>query len=101
MDETTEVTFKGQKVFHDGTSMIVAKATEKRGVPTRFVQGFIDEGVIDKPKGWDAAVAERNIPRADSAGQVDPAADPLDHDGNGKKGGARKPAADGEGQAPA
>lgn len=35
------------KVYHDGTSMIVLRAGDKHDVPARFVQTWIDEGVLE------------------------------------------------------
>lgn len=39
-----------QKVYHDGTSMIVLKKGDSEPVPDRLLQTFIDEGVIAEPK---------------------------------------------------
>ena len=36
-----------QKVYHDGTSMVVLKAGDRKEVPDRLLQTFIDEGVIE------------------------------------------------------
>lgn len=51
-----------QKVFHDGTSMIVLKPETTKEIPDRYVGTFRDEGVIgDKPV---TAAAKTSSPRS-------------------------------------
>ncbi|WP_143023280.1 hypothetical protein [Sphingomonas sp. NFR15] len=39
-------------MFHDGTSMIVAKAGMIKEVPDALINDFVIDGSIEKPKGW-------------------------------------------------
>lgn len=47
-----EVNILCQKVFHDGTSMIVLKPGSGR-VEERFIARLVEDGIIDKPEGWE------------------------------------------------
>jgi hypothetical protein len=60
MAETYKVKILAQKVFHDGTSMIVLNPKNKDNpeVEYRFIQGLVDEGVIEKPRGFTVEAAE-------------------------------------------
>lgn len=44
--------FLRQRVFHDGTSMIVAKAGTTKEVPDALINDFVIDKSIEKPKGW-------------------------------------------------
>ena len=53
MADTYKVNVLAQKVFHDGTSMIVLNPkNENPEVEHRFIAGLVEEGVIEKPKGF-------------------------------------------------
>ena len=92
--DTIDVTFKKQKVYHDGTSMIVAKAGDTFPVEQRLIAAFVAEGAIEAPKVWAEEMAEKNeMAVADGTVQVAPSAigddlDQLDHDGDGAPGGS-------------
>ena len=74
--DTIDVTFNKQKVYHDGTSMIVAKAGDKLPVEQRLIAGFVAEGAINAPKGWVEEAAEKDeVAVADGTVQVAPSAD--------------------------
>lgn len=96
-----EVTFTRQKVYHDGTSMIVAKADETREIERFQVAGFLAEGSIAEPEGWADQVAMASLPRADGGPVFAPAPSNAahlaqhDHDGDGEPGGS-KPRAKGK-----
>lgn len=99
MADTYKVKVLNQKVFHDGTSMIVLKPKgENPEVEERFIAGLVEEGFIEKPTGWKAPEkAEEGEAIASADGQSiaeQVAVDPLDHDANGKKGGSKAPPAD-------
>ena len=42
------------KLFHDGLSMVVLNPGETPLVDDSFVQGLIDENVIERPEGWES-----------------------------------------------
>lgn len=73
-----------------------------------FIDFVPDYGVLVGNAGESVEVPEEVFERLVSEGKIE-SADPLDHDGNGEKGGAKKPAKakaapaadEGEGQAPA
>lgn len=93
--DKVEVTFIKQTVFHDGTNMHVKKDGDTLEVDRSRVQGFIDGKNIEKPEGWEEAVAEANsqgvadggftVTPPDGSGNDLPQ---LDHDGNGEPGGS-------------
>lgn len=59
MSDSYKVTVLNQKVFHDGRSMIVLHP--KRANPEveeRFIAGLVEDGFIEKPKGWKPPVVE-------------------------------------------
>jgi hypothetical protein len=93
--DTIKVAFTRQKVFHDGTSMVVAKEGEKREVERRLVAGFVAEGSIETPKGWKAELATKNAQSVADGGTQTPATggrpadlSQLDHDDDGEPGGS-------------
>ena len=53
MTEMVEVTFLRQKVFHNGTSMVVKKAGETGEIPARQVAQFVAEKAIEEPSKLD------------------------------------------------
>lgn len=70
--DTFAVTFLKQKVFHNGTSMIVAKAGDKREIEAQLVSNMVADGSIKVPKGWAAAIEAKAEPAAaDDAGATD------------------------------
>jgi hypothetical protein len=72
MSETFKVTVLKQKVFHDGTSMVVLKPKgDNPEVAEQFIASFVADGVIEKPKGWKAPVIE-SIAIADGSGAITP-----------------------------
>jgi hypothetical protein len=74
--DTIDVTFLSQKVFHDGTSMVVAKKGDKLPVPHRLIATLVDEGSIKEPKRWredKEAPAEMSV--ADGAVPADTSSD--------------------------
>ena len=94
MADTFKVKVLKQTVFHDGTSMVVLKPKgENPEVAERFVNRLVEEGFIEKPTGWEAPVKAEaeTLAVADGGvfGTVADAVDPLDHDGDGKKGGSK------------
>lgn len=59
MADTYKVKVLAQKVFHDGTSMIVLNPkNENPEVEHRFISGLVEDGVIEKPKGFKEEEAE-------------------------------------------
>ncbi|WP_334656736.1 hypothetical protein [Sphingomonas panaciterrae] len=48
----TKHKFLRQRVFHDGTSMIVAKKGDSHPVPDELLNDFVIDKSIEKPKGW-------------------------------------------------
>lgn len=53
MTDTYKVKVLAQKVFHDGTSMIVLNPkNENPEVEHRFIAQLVEEGIIEKPKGF-------------------------------------------------
>jgi hypothetical protein len=48
----TKHKFLRQRVFHDGTSMIVAKKGESHPVPAELLNDFVIDKSIERPKGW-------------------------------------------------
>lgn len=80
---------KASLVFHDGTSMIVINEGKPYDVDVAHEKRLVDGGVIEGKA--EKAASDVQPVTADSAGQTQP--DPLDHDNDGKKGGAA-PAAD-------
>lgn len=75
--DTVDVKFLKQKVFHDGTSMIVAKKGDTKPVPERLIAAFVSEGAITAPDGWEESLSEKNdLAIADGAVFVAPPASP-------------------------
>ena len=74
--DTIDVTFANQKVYHDGTSMVVAKKGDTKPVERRLVPGLLADGSIKEPKGWAEEIAEKNsYAVADGGPQFSPAPD--------------------------
>jgi hypothetical protein len=60
-----------QKVFHDGTSMIVLSVKGKSPeIDERFIAGLIEDGCIEQPKGWPTPDAEADADKAPAATKV-------------------------------
>lgn len=77
---------------------LVAKAPAPVAAPEPVIP-LVEEDVLPLPAAEpepdpvsQAAVDDRLRPVSDDHAHAEPAVHPLDHDGNGKKGGARKPA---------
>lgn len=94
--DTIEVTFTKQKVYHDGTNMQVKKAGDTANLPRTQVANFLAEKVIDVPEGWSEEIADKNSQAVADGGFTAGPADgsggddlsQLDHDGNGEPGGS-------------
>lgn len=107
MADTYKVKVNHQKVFHDGTSMIVLKPKGKNPeVPEQFIKMLVDEGAIDPPKGWEApeVVDDGGVPAVTADGGApligsEPASDEEDDEdaGEGEDDDAEKGEGAGEG----
>lgn len=76
------VTVLQQKVFHDGLSMVVLKpGDENAAVEASFVQGLVDEGVIDPPDGFEPPVEGGFETEDDDLSLVAGELLPFEHDG--------------------
>lgn len=70
-----EVKFLKQTVFHDGTNMQVKKEGETLEIDRARVAGFVANGSIEKPDGWEAEVTVKDSLAKADGGYTVPASD--------------------------
>lgn len=71
MADFYKVKVLAQKVFHDGTNMVVLKPKgDNPEVAEQFIAGLVDEGFIEAPAGWEApeVVDDGGVPVASADG---------------------------------